>query len=97
MSELISFAMWGITGTGDNRQLMQKVAKEIVTGIALQKFRLPVLSTNKNWLSHTDHFNSTETLMDLIKIKEIRLEKKLAHKTKELAKMTGSTMQSIFS
>jgi hypothetical protein len=79
----VAYAHWGITGAGDNSMLLQRLAREIVLGIGMQKLFLPVLSMRRKNLKNIDHFTSSETLLDLLKAREITMERKLTQKTKE--------------
>jgi hypothetical protein len=49
----------------------------------MQKLFLPVLSMRRKNLKNIDHFTSSETLLDLLKAREITMERKLTQKTKE--------------
>jgi len=78
LAESIGFAHSGITAEGDNSILMQKVAKELMGSVEKKEYKLPELTQcPMRELPNKEKISDVETLLNLIKWREISLIKEL--------------------
>ena len=76
--EYINLAHASMTAEGDNRVLMIKIVKDLMTNIASKKSTLPKLQfCPKNQLPQIPNILSLEIILDLLKFKEITYFKQL--------------------
>lgn len=85
--EYINIAHAAMTAEGDNRVLMIKIVKDMMTNIGAKKSTLPQLKhCPKNQLPQLANIVSLEIIVDLLRFREITLFRQLteaiAHKTK---------------
>ncbi|KRW98475.1 Acyl-CoA dehydrogenase/oxidase, N-terminal and middle domain [Pseudocohnilembus persalinus] len=96
IGELLSFSVRGISADGDNGLLLQKICKDLILGIQTNKIELPILNKSPKQLFKIEHFNLTDQLLDLMKIREIYLLRKIQNKIKFEAKFNQKTMQQLW-
>ena len=78
--DYLSLAHAAMTAEGDNRVLMVKVAKDMMTNIKLKKSTLPKMQfCPKNQIPNFHDITSLETLLDLLKFREIYFFNSLIH------------------
>jgi acyl-CoA oxidase len=83
--DYLSLAHTSLTAEGDNRVLMVKIVKDMITGIAKKTWKLPQTSLNvQKQIGTYSDVTQADTLLDLLKFREVDLFKKLAKKTKDL-------------
>ena len=76
LAENIGFAHSGITAEGDNSVLMQKVAKELMTSLEEKNFTFPPMTQcPMRELAGLKNVNEIETLLNLIKWREVNAAK----------------------
>ncbi|CDW91262.1 acyl-oxidase [Stylonychia lemnae] len=85
--DYLALAHAGMTAEGDNRVLMIKIAKDMMTNIGSKKSALPAMQfCPKNQIPQFHDITSLETLLDLLKFREIynfnSLVQQIQHKTK---------------
>lgn len=78
LGDLIGFAHAGITAEGDNRVLIQKVAKELTTDIAKGKIEHPKMTMcPKNQIPKLDRLDNLEVISNLLAYRQTSLVTKL--------------------
>lgn len=78
LGEGIAFAHSGITAEGDNRVLMQKVAKEIVAMAMKNKFQLPKMTMCPvRQMNKLENISDLETIFNFVAYREIMAMKTL--------------------
>lgn len=97
LAESIGFAHSGITAEGDNSILMQKVAKELMGSIEKKEYKLPELTQCPiRELPHKEKICEIETLLNLLKWREICLIKELGRVSYEKIAKSGKTFYEVW-
>jgi len=90
-ADYLAVAHTALTAEGDNRVLMIKIVKDMMTGLAKKTWKLPQTSLNvKKQIGTFNDVTKIDTMLDLLKFREVTLLQKLQKKTIELQK-TGKT------
>lgn len=85
--DYLALAHTSLTAEGDNRVLMIKIVKDMITGLTKKTWKLPVPSLNVTQQIGTfNDVTQIDTLLDLLKFREVDLFKKLTKKTMEMQK-----------
>lgn len=85
--DYIAIAHAALTAEGDNRVLMVKICKDMITNITKKGFKLPELKNCPfRTIAKLSDVTQLETLLDLMKYRETFLFEKLMNDTKNLKK-----------
>lgn len=85
--DYLAAAHTSLTAEGDNRVLMIKIVKDMITGLTKKTWKLPKPSLNvKKQIGTFNDVTQIDTMIDLLKFREIDLFQKLGKKTAELQK-----------
>lgn len=83
--EYIAIAHAALTAEGDNRVLMTKIVKDMITNITKKGHKLPQMSQSKDSIAQSEDVTSLKTLLDLHTYREATLYKQLMS---EMARLT---------
>lgn len=105
--DYLSLAHSALTAEGDNRVLMVKIVKDMITNISKKGHKLPELSQCPiRQIAKSNDISDLRTLLDLLKFREVMLFEKLMKDTKNklnsgkskyevLMRETSDTMQDL--
>ena len=94
--DYLAGAHTSLTAEGDNRVLMIKIVKDMITGLAKKTWKLPVPTLNvKKQVATFNEITELSTILDLMKYREVDLFKKLAKKTMQLKKEGKSDFEAL--
>jgi acyl-CoA oxidase len=90
-ADYISIAHAGLTAEGDNRVLMVKICKDMITNITKKGHKLPQMQNCPfRHIAKLGDVSSLETLLDLLKFRETFLFGKLTSDIKNLTPKVGA-------
>lgn len=84
--DYMSIAHACVTAEGDNRVLMVKVCKDMLTNVNKKGHKLPMPTMTVEQLAALEDFSDLSTLCDLLRFREVSLFNKLVTTTKTLLK-----------
>ena len=85
--DYLSLAHSALTAEGDNRVLMVKIVKDMITNITKKGHKLPELSQCPiRQIAKSNEISDLRTLLDLLKFREVMLFEKLMKDTKDKLK-----------
>jgi len=86
-ADYLALAHTGLTAEGDNRVLMVKIVKDMMSGLAKKTWKLPQTSLNvKKQIGTFNDVTKIDTMFDLLKFREVTLLQKLQKKMIDLKK-----------